>query len=1233
GRGAAAARAEARHAAVGAAGARQAARARQQGVLQPLPLPQKKHADVTHPAQQLFQQGSAVSPSSRQPQRHMWSRPDMAKQYGGLSLVECMQLFLPPGLRDTLVPSDVSPEHAPAAVATAAERGPAAVAEGAAQQSMASVAAHQLAHIFLPNSHATDSRTVDSNPAHLVDRGMKRLRNDDDSGFSTGAGAAHNGTCEGLSARQLPDIGAVDASAVRSLLLRAADSQTFSQQCESSSKAAQSYQSLRGPSFPSSAHCSSIGTPTSGSLPALDWPLSFSTSLSSSLASSLAPSISPTLATTSRSYLAETLPSATQWRSTTRTPFTFGLTQSSRVLHSAPPNTLPPSVRSTVPPPNTPPIGYFTAPPHNPLASPPSSMPSRSSNCLSAAPFTPTSLITPSTLLTPSDPSTVISPGPPHSIPSFPSLSALQSALHNPPPKAPATLSDLSQHYASQHHFSQRYPSRSASPSNAASSASVDCSPPSSQTSSQAFTQHDFQPSSQPSSKAASHLSSHLTVVPIPGVESLAHTRPHKMPRTSRGVLPPAALEFARSFFSGLPGRDDPQRCESSDGHQMLERTCAGGRGAAAARAEARHAAVGAAGARQAARARQQGVLQPLPLPQKKHADVTLPVQQQSQQGQAVSPSAGQPQRNMWSRPDMAKQYGGLSLVECMQLFLPPGLLHTPTPSDVSPEQTPEFNPPPAAVTTAAGRGHAVAAAAGAAATAPQQSTTAASLTAHQLARILFPNSHATDSHPMDRGLKRLRNDDTGVSTGAAHTAGMREGLSARQREDIEAIDASACSSTPTLGSLPALDWPLSFATSLSPSITPSFASSISPSCSPSLAHSLLPIHVTTSRPYLARPLSSASQWCSTSLSITPFTFGLTQSSRVLHPALPNTPLPSSTVPPPTTPPASPPTAPLITSNNPLTAPPSSIPSPSSHCQSAAPFTPTSPETAAAPLVPSAPSTVINRGPPHSLPTFPSLFALQSALHTPPVKAPPTLSDPSHQKPSQHNPSQNHLSQRYPSRSASPSNAASSASVDCSPPSSQTSSQPSFQHVFQCTAGAVESQQLQAMRLHKMPRTSHGVLPLAALEFARSFFSGLPGRDDHQGGESSDGQKTLEPACTSARQDSRFSGGNAETQYGCVGGGAATELPPEIVSAAAAAPGVSAATAVTGTPDVDSPAAAALAAAAEGIRQGDVSIWKDFIELEGEAEEVVCSVEKRTGLTVGSFCELEELFEETGTLM
>ncbi|CAI7837714.1 unnamed protein product, partial [Closterium sp. NIES-53] len=416
-----------------------------------------------------------------------------------------------------------------------------------------------------------------------------------------------------------------------------------------------------------------------------------------------------------------------------------------------------------------------------------------------------------------------------------------------------------------------------------------------------------------------------------------------------------------------------------------------------------------------------------------KHADVTLPVQQQSQQGQAVSPSAGQPQRNMWSRPDMALQYGGLSLVKCMQLFLPPGLLHTPTPSDVSPEQTPEFNPPPAAVTTAAGRGHAVAAAAGVAATAPQQSTTAASLTAHQLARILFPNSHATDSHPMDRGLKRLRNDDTGVSTGAAHTAGMREGLSARQREDIEAIDASAV------------------------------------------------------RSLLLRPADSQSHH---------------------H-----------------------------------------------QCDS----------------------------------------------------------------------------------SASPSNAASSASVDCSPPSSQTSSQPSFQHVFQCTAGAVESQQLQAMRPHKMPRTSHGVLPLAALEFARSFFSGLPGRDDHQGGESSDGQKTLEPACTSARQDSRLSGGNAETQYGCVGGGAATELPPkacqpslpEIVSAAAAAPGVSAATAVTGTPDVDSPAAAALAAAAEGIRQGDVSIWKDFIELEGEAEEVVCSVEKRTGLTVGTFCELEELFEET----
>ncbi|CAI5488758.1 unnamed protein product [Closterium sp. Naga37s-1] len=818
-----------------------------------------------------------------------------------------------------------------------------------------------------------------------------------------------------------------------------------------------------------------------------------------------------------------------------------------------------------------------------------------------------------------------------------------------------------------------------------------------------------------------------------------------------------------------------------------------GGRGAAAARAEARNAAVGAAGARQAARARQQGVLQPLPLPQKKHADVTHPAQQQFQQGPAVSPSSRQAQRHMWSRPDVALQYGGLSLVECMQLFLPPGLRDTPEASDGSPDHSPEFNPAPVAAeadlsdreqfvpsmgsmrsaltagaATAAAAKAAARAASSSSAPAAQQST--AAVAAHQLAHILYPDSHATEPRTMDsnpahcsgRGLKRLRNDDTGIIGSAAHTN--------TRLPDTEAVDVSAvrslllgaatsqgrkkqcdsrpaiptswllalllqqnkqqqlhqhqlqeqqqqqqqhqeqqqqqpslftqgpissksaqsfpsshgasippaahCSSisAPTSGSLPALVWPLSFPSSFTPSFTPSLPSSflpsiapsLPPSYSPSLAPSLSSTHVSTTHPYLPSPLSSASPWRSTSR--TPFTFGHPPSFPALHSALPHSLSPSlgSTVPPhtspptatPTTPPTAPPIATPTTSpiapHSPLTSPLSAIPSPSSHGHSAAPFTPTSLITASTALVPSAPSTVINRGPPHSLPSFPSLYALQTALHAPPSRALPTLSDPSQQYPSQHHLSQrslsqHHLSQRYPSRSASPSNAVSSASVDCSPPSSQTSSQqptsqhvfqsssqPSSQNLFQHTAAPVESQQLQVTRPHKMPRTSRGVLPSAALEFARSLFSGLPGADDHRGGKSSDRQQTSELVCTSAKQDSCRGGGNAETQCGCVRGDASKELPPmrcqpslpDMVTAAAAAPGVA------GTPDVtDFPAAAALAAAAEGICQGEASIWKDLIELEGEADGVVCGVEKRAGITVGSFCELEDLLDENVNLM
>ncbi|CAI7848103.1 unnamed protein product [Closterium sp. NIES-53] len=643
----------------------------------------QKHDDGTLPAHRQL----AASPSADQSQRHMWNRPDVAKQYGGLSLVECMQLFLPPGLRETLVPSDLSPEHAPEFNPAPAappegdlmeptgrrlgrEHAGAAAGGGGgggagAQQSTAAVSSHQLAHILFPELHATDVRTMHPHPVH---GGMKRPRNDDDTGFSTSAGAAHTSTCEGLSASQIQGTGAIDASVVRSLLLRAADSQSCQQQCESrptiptswllallqqkqqqqlqqyedqdqqeqltslftqdpaDSKATQSFQSLQSSSLAPAAHCSSINTPTLGSLPTLDWPLSFTPSLPSSFTPSFSPSVSHSLAPSlSPNYVspfwprpvhpARPLSSASQRPSSSLSPFTFRLAESSRVLHSAPPNSLSPSLHATIPPRTAPPTA-----PINSLASPPSS------HCQSVAPFTPTSLITTETPRVPSAPSAIINPSPLHSnlsFPSFPSLSALQSALQTPPPKTPLTLSN-----PSQHHLFQRYPSPSPSLSNAA-SASVDCSPPSAQpSSSQLSSQRTVAPvesqqlrnaatpsageaSAAPHPAAAATSASVCPVLPFLPVlaaeptESLAqaaalpsplysaatdasplspsaltaeHLRPHKMPRTSRGVLPPAALEFARSFFSGLPGRDDYQRIENSDGQQTLERTCTSAR-------------------------------------------------------------------------------------------------------------------------------------------------------------------------------------------------------------------------------------------------------------------------------------------------------------------------------------------------------------------------------------------------------------------------------------------------------------------------------------------------------------------------------------------------------------------------------------------------------------------------------------------------------------------------------
>ncbi|CAI5952851.1 unnamed protein product [Closterium sp. NIES-65] len=347
--------------------------------------------------------------------------------------------------------------------------------------------------------------------------------------------------------------------------------------------------------------------------------------------------------------------------------------------------------------------------------------------------------------------------------------------------------------------------------------------------------------------------------------------------------------------------------------------------------------------------------------------------------------------------------------------------------------------------------------------------------------------------------------------------------------------------------------------------------------------------HASTSRPYQSQPLPSASPGYSSTGS--PYTYGLSKGPRLphssLHPRLSPS-LHSAT---------RPLTSPLTAPINPLTSCPSSIPPPSSHCHSAAPISPSSRITVA----------------------------------MPPVS-------------SQHYPSQHHLSQHNHSRSASPSIAASFASVNYSPPSSHTSSQRSAapgepQQLWAApTASAGEASAAphptstaasahmrpmlpvlpgfpaecienlipaaafptpldhalmdapslspsalaaQHTRPHKTPRTTPGVLPPAALEFARSFFSGLPGRDDPQGGESSDGQQASKPACTSAIQDSCRSARSAETQCGCVGGDASTDFPP-------------------------------------------MACQPSFPDM-GGAEGVECGVEKRAGLTAGLFCQLEDL--------
>ncbi|CAI6000720.1 unnamed protein product [Closterium sp. NIES-64] len=400
--------------------------------------------------------------------------------------------------------------------------------------------------------------------------------------------------------------------------------------------------------------------------------------------------------------------------------------------------------------------------------------------------------------------------------------------------------------------------------------------------------------------------------------------------------------------------------------------------------------------------------------------------------------------------------------------------------------------------------------------------------------------------------------------------------------------------SAPTLGSLPALDWPLSFATSLTPSITPSFASSLSPSFSPSLASSLSPTHVSITHPYLSSHLTSASPWQSTSR--TPFTFGLLPSFPALHSALPHSLSPSlgSTIPPHAAPPTATPTTSPIALHSPLTSPPSATPSPSSHRHSAAPFTPTSPITAATPP----PSSQCTAAPMESqqlqATSTPSAGEASAAAPHPSTPAPSASMLPKLPVPPVLPPE---LTESMAPAAALPTPLY-HASMDAAPLSSSA-------------LNAAHA------RPHKAPSTSRGVLPPAALEFARSLFSGLPGRDDPEEGESRNGQQAWEHTCTSARQ--------------CVPS-AGESLPSlgqpslaEMVTASTAAPRV--------THVIDSPAAAALAAAAEGMCQGEVSIWKDLIELEGEAEGVVCGVEKRAGVTVGSFCELEDLFGDNTNLI
>ncbi|GJP82241.1 hypothetical protein CLOP_g12477 [Closterium sp. NIES-67] len=708
-----------------------------------------------------------------------------------------------------------------------------------------------------------------------------------------------------------------------------------------------------------------------------------------------------------------------------------------------------------------------------------------------------------------------------------------------------------------------------------------------------------------------------------------------------------------------------------------------------------------------------------------KHAIVASPAQQQQfKQGASIVLSASQPERHTWSRPDVALQYGGLSLDECMRLFLPPALRGVVVSSDVSPDVSPDSAPAPvpAADATAAAdhpaeadsaeREQVVAVGAARVAAAAVRSNTAAA--ADQLAHLLSMDAQAvrvrttgpSHSYPMDRGVKRHREADMATSAGrtailsANQLQGLRgvqglpgvqgiqvqgvqgvQGLQGLHRLDSSVVElllgradsqrrqlqaegrptlpsslllalllqqkqqqqqqlpsllsqgtlgaesmrsmqsaqpiqslhgaplsaAAHCSSINALSSaaVPALDWPPTFSPSFSPlKALETFKSLEQPLKSAAVSRP------STSLPLLSRrrgaPLSSLESSTWRSAAHMNVAFGSVSSSPSGHSTHLNSP------------------------HYPLTPPPSS------HLHATAPITPTSPPAPAPPLAPVTPS-ALNPGLP--LPSFPSLSALQSALHTAPHNVPPAVPDHSHQ---------------YPSRTASPSNAASSASVSGSPHSSQLSPKRNIAPVevqqpqaaaappaaaaqpvaaaecaqkatLLCAGDAppLDSSTLADMRPHKTARTSRGVLPPAALEFARSFFSHLPGSGDPEGGKSSEGRESLDHTRTSARQGSLA--GNADTEYGSQFGAGAMEMPqvalqPSVLATAAAS---------TASPAVSaSPAAAAVAAAAEGTCHGELSIWKDLIELEVGTEGGLCCEEKIKALTVGSFCELENLFCE-----